>query len=494
MKKNLNKQFPLTLTFPFMLSLALTLTLALVSCSDDDFATSTTVTDPLDEQGAVTGMMANVAEFEEGVGDSDAPMSKSQLYYDRVAGKLKFNWTKPEAGDIEDPEVLEIYKANVDHIGIYAEGNPGTQMDFMLDPNADLDVQETYVVGTFTPSDGSVSMITGGTKYYSYFPYRGVGEFTYNNVPISYRGQTQAANEKMGLYLANKTNPDAAFLISEKAAAAHLSGYEYMVAEAIATAGNHVHFSYSHVGSIVRFYMVCPSAADDNIFYDSIQVYNSQANFTREATVNLTTKVVTPTATSHVMSLGFRPAIDMTCNNKHTTGTEYEQEISKYWKTDGSRGYIMAYMMVAPINLKELTESSTLYFIGRQASYYTYSEYLAAKGKTEEQVTEEQFNALPKIDRMKIYENVDDYNDAKLTSLDDTAFDALSPVDKMKDYERKVYKATLSKLNFEAGKHHQWSVSASEIDEPITFQEITIQEWEEGTGFTNTDGVGTEDW
>ena len=70
----------------------------------------------------------------------------------------------------------------------------------------------------------------------------------------------------------------------------------------------------------------------------------------------------------------------------------------------------------------------------------------------------------------------------------------MTNIDKMKDYQRKCYKATLSKMKFEAGKHHQWSVANAPEDAPITFQEITIQEWEEGTGFTNTDGVGTEDW
>ncbi len=461
----------------------------LTACSDDDIAKSSSVTDSLDKY-AVTGTMANVAEFVEGAGESDALRSKSQLYYDRVNNKLKFTWTKPEKND-------PLYNEKVDHIGIFAEGNKTTQMDFKLDPEQELSVQATSVTGVFMPSDGGVSPITGGTQYYSYFPYKAQSpvSFTSEAVPMSYSGQVQTANEQMGYYFAYE---DALFLESEKAAAAHLAGYEYMISDATATAGNHVHFHYSHVGSIVRFYMTCPSTADENMFYDSLQVYNSQANFTIDATMNLATKELATTKTSHVMSLGFHPAIDMTCNNKHTTGTDYEKEISWYWKENGSRGYIMAYMMVAPIDLHEITESPTLYLIGRKASYYTYTEYKTAKG--DDDITEEVFNALPKIQKMKIYETYEDYNTAKGYGPGDPGYIAnaeayayLPASDKMKDYERKVYKADLVKLKLEAGKHHQW-VPAASPDSPIEFQNISIQEWENGPGFTNDDGAGTEDW
>lgn len=465
----------------------------LTACTDDDIAQSSTQSS-LDELGAVTGTMASVAEFEEGVGDNDALTSKSQLYYDRVNSKMKFNWTKPNTENSEE------YKAGVDHIGIFAatenEEAKATQMDFMIDPEVALEENTSSVTAVFVPKDGGANPIHGGTVYYTYSPYKTqtieTGNFTYEAVPISYLGQTQRANEQMGYYFASSND---AFLTSEKEAASHLSQYTYLISDATATAGNHAHFTYSYVGSIVRFYMICPSVADDNIFYDSLQVYNSQADFTREATMNLATKAVTPTKTSHVMSLGFSPAIDMTCNNNHESSDPYQKKISYYWKEDGTRGYIMAYMMVSPINLSVLSENSTLYLIGRKAAYYTYSEYLTAKGKTPGQVTEEAFNALPKIERMKIYETKAEYQTAKGVELTDDQWNALDAADKMKDYERKVYKKTgMSKLNFQAGKHHQWSVSGATADDPITFDEITIQQWAEGPGFTNENGAGTADW
>ena len=122
----------------------------------------------------------------------------------------------------------------------------------------------------------------------------------------------------------------------------------------------------------------------------------------------------------------------------------------------------MAYMMVAPINLKNyLEEAPTLYLIGRKA--------------------------------LSFYEDFEDYNAAHDPDITEEQFNALLPSEKIKTYERKVYKAELSKLNLQAGKHHQW-VPAASPDSPIEFQNISIQEWENGPGFTNTDGDGTEDW
>lgn len=454
----------------------------LTACSDDDIAKSSSVTDSLDKY-AVTGTMASVAEFEEGAGDNDALGSKSQLYYDRVNKKMKFTWVK-----------------STDHIGIYAKANPETQMDYKLDPDQDLNVHESSVTGVFVRNDGGASTITGGALYYSYFPYKEesleTGEFTYENIPISYRGQVQATNEQMNRYWQAGGDNLNKFLESEKAAAAHLGDYTYLISDATATAGNHVHFNYSYVGSIVRFYMVCPSHASDNIYYDSLQVYNSLADFTLDATMNLATKVVTPTKTSHVMSLGFHPAIDMTNDSEDSKDTYH------YWDEDSSdpkTGYIMAYMMVSPVDLSILDEKSTLYLIGRKPSYYTWEEYNTAKGYESGDpgyiATVEAYDALPKIQKMKIYETMEAYNAAVNPDVDAVTWDAMTNIDKMKDYERKVYKkSNMSKLNFLAGKHHQWAAADAGPDTPITFQEISIENWTSGSEFTNADGDGTADW
>ncbi|MBR4269639.1 MAG: hypothetical protein IKQ47_07665 [Prevotella sp.] len=448
--------------------------LALASCSDDDIVSTPTVTDLLD-QYAVTGTMASSAEFEGGIGDADGEneriASKSQLYYDRVNNKLKFTWT---TGDM---------------IGIFPESNDKGQFAFILDSSTPLTVQETSVSGVFEPYDKEAAYpISATAKYYSYFPYTPqtleTGEFTFNAVPVSYRNQTQTANEQMNLYFRMH---DDDFLETEKAASAHLAGYDYMVSDVTSTEAAHVHFNYSHMGSIVRFYIQCPATSNPGLFVDSLQVVNEDKLFVTDAAMNINAKTFEERTMSRAMSLKFAPAVDMTNNYDDTKGTY------NYWNSKKpANGYIMAYMMIAPTDLSRAeVQNSTLYLIARQPHYYTtkeeYNEYY---GTT---LNDAAFAALTQAQKMKVYKNVADYNAGKLTSISSEEFAALTVDQKLKEYERKVYKATLSKINFEAGKHYQWK-PALNPDEPITFTEITIQEWEQGTTFTNEDGTGTEDW
>jgi hypothetical protein len=208
--------------------------------------------------------------------------------------------------------------------------------------------------------------------------------------------------------------------------------------------------------------------------------------------MNLSTKELKPSATSRVMSLKFAPAIDM------TNGSDNTKETYNYWYA-GTYGFIMAYMMMAPIDLTaEGVENSTLYMIARQPKYYTTAaEYNAYYGLEEDDkgylANDDALNALKQAEKMKVYKDVSAYNAAKEPDISPSAFDAL-PVDKkLIDPDRKVYKATLSKINFLAGKHYQW-VPALNPDSPITFKEISIETWKTGTEFTNAEGTGTEDW
>ena len=482
---------------------ALPLALTLIACSDDDIATTPTSTNPLDELGAVTGTMANVAGIDEGAGDDDAVMSKSQMYFDRTVPKMYFNWLTG------------------DKIGIFDASEEEDQFAFELDDEVDLITTDASVTGVFKSADPGISPIHGNTTYHSYFPFKSQGglngNFTYHNVPLSFRGQVQSANEQMNCYWDSyyaatadlRAENKNTFIQSSKDASAHLGAFDYLVSTATATAGNHVHFKFAHVPSIVRFYMYSPSKAPDDVYYDSLQVYNSEALFTLDATIDVAdpfeedgkTPKLTPKAggTSHVISLGFYPALDMTNNSDNST-PEKKKTYNYWYQANRDYGYIMAYMMMPAIDLSvESLPNSTLYMLGRKPSYYADKvEYNKAKGFNEGDPgfieTDEAYAALPKITRMKIYETRDAYNAAIEPDVTAERWSEMTNIDKMKDYTRKVYKATLSKLKFEAGKHHQWSVANAPADQPITFEEITIQEWKEGVNYTNTDGAGTGDW
>jgi hypothetical protein len=187
----------------------------------------------------------------------------------------------------------------------------------------------------------------------------------------------------------------------------------------------------------------------------------------------------------------------------HTISLQLNRFGFDYWQSvadddnyySSSVGWTMqCYMMVAPIDLsEESTPTSTLYLIGREPHFYANAEeYNAAWVKT---LTQEQFEALTQEKKMKIYTSRDAFNTAKGTSLTDEQYDALSTAQKMSEWTRKVYKAdNLVKKNLQAGGLYQWTVTGAGPDTPIEFQNITIQQWAEGPGFTNDDGAGTGEW
>lgn len=405
----------------------------LAACSDNDIAGIGSLEE--DNTPKVIGTMTSVTDFNGGVGDTDPLTSKSALYYDRKNSKLKFTW---EAGD---------------ETGVYAAINKDQQVAFIVDPES-IEEQGTSVQGVFEPKDkGAGYPIAAGQTYYSYFPFNSA-TVDYNQVPATFKGQVQSANDRMRLNWGDRTEEELeAFLESEKASAAHTGAYDYMAATATATAAAHVHFYYQHLVSFARFYMYCPGIEpgtpekpEDDFFIDSLQVVNDEADFILDATIDLAeeTRTFTATKTSHVMSLKFIPCIDMSNVLEDDTKVTYD-----YWRkstTDKYYGYIMAYMVLAPIDLTDKANSK-LYLYARKAISY--------------------------------YADVAEYNEAKGTSLTAEEFAALAKSEKIKTFVRKAYVATLSKIKFEAGSHYQWNATAYDPEEPIHFNPVTLEGWTE---------------
>lgn len=468
-------------------TLLLMAAIAFVACSDSDIESVAGVsgTSQGEDTPVVIGTMSSVADLIYGPGDEDPEstqslQSKSQMYYDRVAGVQKTTWVSG------------------DKIGIFSENDDDVQYAFVVD---DKNITESGSTssGIFKPVDEvGAYPIEKTVMYYSYFPYNGsAGVFTFNEVPVSYAGQVQTANEQMWYYY-NRTVGDNAtkFLETEKAAAAHLAPYDYLASNVTSTEGAHVHFQYQHLGAMVRFYMYVPGSPSApyttpaELFVDSIQVVNNSKKFFVEGKMNINSKQLhSPTKESNAISLKFDPAIDA-ANYSDPDSASY-----RYWRettTHKIYGYIMAYMMIAPTDLTDV-DNSKLYLLGREPAYYTYAEYKTAKN--DKDITEETFNALAKHKKIKIYETKAAYNADHDPDFDgtDEQYNAKTLGFKLKDATRKFYVATLSKLNFEAGKHYQWNVTEEANDDPITFEEITIQEWEEGAGYNNG-GNGTSEW
>ena len=271
-------------------------------------------------------------------------------------------------------------------------------------------------------------------------------------------------------------------------------------------------FEMKRLSSIVRFFMKVPA----NIVFDNLQLYNPTKEFTLTTTLDGSAGeyAAEPTTKSHAMSLKLNEF-----GFDYTTCTADDD----YYYSSTIGWVMVCYMMVAPIDLSETaTEESTLYLIGREPlCYTTVDEYNTAWGTSinatefaalttaqkiklydnvsdyntdnHKSLTEEEFNALAKEAKKMIYPDADAFNEAKGTSLSSEDFAKLTIGQKITRYTSKAYSATLAKKNLEADVLYQWS-SAASAEDPIKFQNITIQEWENGPGFTNEDGTGTEDW
>lgn len=412
MNKNILKYIPMLMA------------LLMVSCSSDDtlecINPSAEVTPNLNDGGfAVTGTMGDY-EFNL-TSEDNKPLTRSTLIFDRDNKLMKFSWQSGDKigifylGDDEDDEEFK-----------------SEQFAFVLDEQeSNLSVNSSH--GVFVNSDPGMGYPRhANAGYVSYIPYKEQGpenNFTYEAIPITFRNQQQRANVKMNCYWQKQSDTDengVKYFQSEKDACAHLSDYNYQVSDIISTPSATMHFVYKSIATTVRFYMYAP--LNTKLYFDSLQVVNNDADFVLDATMNVKTGQLTPVKTSHVLSLSFRDVDGPNVGIDMTNNTDPTKETYNYWDKDyPTDGYIMAYMMIAPINLKQDNiRNSTLYLCGH---------------------------------------------------------------DKLG--KKHYFSATLSKINFEGGKHYQWVVDPKD-DKPITFKVVTVQEWESAVYGNN--GAGTETW
>ena len=439
----------------------------LTACSDDDLVQSSTKT-PQVADIALEGnyITMPIALHEEDWDGNDMPSSKAQLYYDYSSGQATFSW---EIGDL---------------VGVYpVTGNPATSS-----------IQQWKIwhvtksgnksIGIFDETDEDIPAYFG-QSFIAVFPY--ISDDTdYTDIPITYIGQIQSASSKIHKY---RIGANEEYVNSEQVAGSHLPDYDYLVdTEREATEdGGKVRFDMKRLGAVSRFFIKIP----EKVVFDSLQVYNSEKEFTLRTRLDASTGeyAAEPIRKSHTISLQL-----------NRFGFDYWKSVAdddNYYSS--SVGWTMqCYMMVAPIDLsEESTPTSTLYLIGREPHFYANAEeYNAAWGTSIDEAT---FNGKTQEEKMKVYINVSAFNTAKgLTgddALNETQFNALSTAQKMSEWTRKVYKAdNLVKKDFQADGLYQWTVTGAGADDPITFQNITIQEWTEGTVFTNNDGNGTEEW
>ena len=157
-----------------------------------------------------------------------------------------------------------------DHVGVYTTA--GSRMNYSVVATDMLDY------GTATLSCGWA--LTPNTLYYSYAPYQSnYFDTPITSLPISYTGQQQ----------------------TENGSTAHLAAYDFMAATCT-TGDDNAHFTYSHLGCILRIELPIGQTAT----YTSLTLTtpsSSDALFVSDATMNLTTLTTTPKARQQSLTL-----------------------------------------------------------------------------------------------------------------------------------------------------------------------------------------------
>jgi hypothetical protein len=125
----------------------------------------------------------------------------------------------------------------------------------------------------------------------------------------------------------------------------------------VASMDHHCAFEFKRIGAVVRFYLKSPR----EIIYDGIQLVAKGKQFVLSGMLDAQKRVITPVTTSNAMFLTFSPTLDM-----RNTSSEY------YYK---ETGYIVSYMMIAPIDLSDAQDIS-IYLKGHDnnGTYYFKSQ------------------------------------------------------------------------------------------------------------------------
>lgn len=352
-------------------------------------------------------------KIETPVGLGDEFISRSSLTYDDAKDFMAFKW-----GDD-------------DRIGVFTYNDDASKRQQLPFSQLEGDPRNTDPVLRYFETNDKEVVVDPEQKYVACLPYfEGKQLLDYTEIPVSYTGQRQTAPVDFSNYWNDKT--DAAYKASQTKASAHLSQYDYLCT-GITTPkpDGSILFNLNRMGAVVRFWILINQ--ENNYVYDELQLVNKSKEFTTEATMNAETKTLTATATSHVMTLKLgeeNVGFDMT--EKTNNGTKSTTPFYDYYNGTYT-GYIMAYMMLAPINLQgDDVEHCELYLIAHEKANPENKHYFKATG--------------------------------------------------------------LSKPNLQPNSFYKWTIIPGE-DTPIEFSNITVEEWRKGTEFDNGDnGAGTGSW
>lgn len=321
-------------------------------------------------------------------------VTRTALTYNCLDKRIHFTW---ESGD---------------KVGVFALNDDPSRRQQVL---FDITKGAGTLSAVFVSADESVQTIEKDKQYIAFRPYS--KEDDYSNLYVKYEGQTAKAFPKMKYYPFSSGNSNQnvdKYNESEKAASAHLAAADYMASlPTTALRDGFCTFQCKRLGVVVRFYLKSPR----NVIYEGIQLVAKGKKFTLTGMLEADKRRITPLTTSNAINLTFSPTLDLT-----DTSSEYYHN---------GTGYIISYMMIAPIDLSD-AEDISIYLKGHDKNSNTV--YFKSTGE-------------------------------------------------------------LQKPNLTANMFYQWTSGENFGDPAIVFDHITAQDWERDVIYSNGDeGSGTENW
>lgn len=323
--------------------------LLLAACSSENIVIEP-ATDTAEETAGIG------VRIEAPVGLGDEFISRASLTYDDAKDIMAFKW--------DDSDCIGVFP--------YVNASNSSQQKFS---QLIGDPRNTDWLRYFKTQDNALCVDpTKDKDYVACLPYFANHSVNYTNIPVLYTGQRQIEPVDFSNYWNDKN--DKAYKDSQPKASAHLSQYDYLCSgKTTPESDGSIHFDLKRMGAIVRFWIrIDPK---NNYVYDELQLVNNSKEFTTEATMNAEAQTLTPTATSNVMTLKLgAEGFDMT--DQTNDGTKSTTPFYDYYNGTYT-GYIMAYMMLAPIDLTNVGNCE-LYLVAHEKANPENKHYFKATG------------------------------------------------------------------------------------------------------------------
>ncbi|MBQ0141882.1 MAG: hypothetical protein KBT06_03615, partial [Prevotellaceae bacterium] len=275
--------------------------------------------------------------------------------------------------------------------------------------------------------------------------------------PISYSGQRQANNVEMEWYYKGDQY-DSEYLASEAKASLHLGDFDYMLStQKTPRPTGGVDFPFEHLASVVRFFLRTPNTVTGVYHFNRIWVVAPKPIFYTQATVDMSNCTEQPiVAEKHLTRTG-EPSKALCLS---LGSDDEDDDVPPYfvmnYPTEKYSRYIVAYMMLNPVNLG--------------AKDYTV---------TSGDFTKNFPPVLEDTDEIHLY-----LEGVKVK--DEYGVDVNEPA---------IFKtAPLEHKNFKAGYVYQWTDNSLKVADPILLEPIEIEDWNALDIDNTVNGNGTSLW